>query len=96
MIDSILDAIIPILIFPLQAALIPIDALLSKIPVLSDLPTYIAPLTSFVGGIPKFIVYILGVNPGLWNALFLIVILQLTVVPGINAGKKIINWIRGS
>ncbi len=96
MIDGILDAIVTILITPLQVVLIPIDALLAKIPILAQIPSYISPIVSWIGDIPKFIVYVLGVNPELWNALFLIVILQLTLLPAINVIKMIIAWIRGT
>lgn len=92
--DFITDALITILLLPLQVLFIPIDFLLEQIPGISAIPDAISGVTTFIGAIPSLIISILGIEPLIWNALFMTFILYITAAPGIQLIKKVWAWVR--
>lgn len=94
MIPDILDILITVLILPLQVVLIPIDALLAKIPGIAAIPAAISGVLSFVGSIPSTIVSLTGIQPLVWNALFVIFVLYIGLAPAIQGVKKVWAWVR--
>ena len=92
--DTIFTTIISILLVPLQLVLIPIDALLAQIPGLSAVPDAINAVVGFIGVLPATFVHLLGINPLLWNAIFITFLLYVSIAPGIQIIKKIIAWVR--
>jgi hypothetical protein len=92
--DFIVDVLVTILLLPLQLVLVPIDALLAQIPGIGMVPSAINAMLGFVGSIPSLIVSITGVAPFLWNALFIVFVMYITLAPGIAVIKKIWAWVR--
>ena len=92
--NPVIDALVTFLLLPLQLILIPIDAFLAKIPGLAAIPSAISNIGQYIGHFPSTIVNLIGVNPLLWNTVFLTFLLYITVVPAINLLKKIWAWFR--
>lgn len=92
--DFVTDTIITILLLPLQAVLIPIDALLAKIPGIGAIPSAINGILQFVGSIPGTILNLTGINPILWNTMLSIFVLYIVLAPGIQGMKKVWAWVR--
>jgi len=92
--ETVVQVFIDILILPLQAILIPVDALLKQIPGIEAIPQAISGVTQFIGAIPETMVYLFNINPFIWNSLFLTFVLYLTAAPAIQMLKKIWAWIR--
>jgi len=93
--DTIISNIITVLAMPLQLILIPFDMLLSQINGIEAIPQALSDITQFFTTIPETIVKLLGINPILWNGLFLTFVLYYTLAPSIQIVKKIVAWIRG-
>jgi hypothetical protein len=92
--DFIIDAFVTLLILPLQVVLIPIDALLAKIPGISAIPQAINGILQFIGSIPSTMVSLTGINPFIWNSLFLVFLLFVGLAPAIQIIKKVWAWVR--
>lgn len=92
--NFVLDVIVTILILPLQVVLIPIDALLAKIPGIAAVPSAINGIVTFVASVPSTLVNITGIHPLIWNALFVTFVLYIGLAPGIQGIKKVWSWVR--
>jgi hypothetical protein len=90
----ITSIIVDILLIPLQFILIPLDALLSNIPGISAIPDALSSVLYVIGTIPSTMVVLLGANPILWNAVFLLFVLYIGAAPAIQLVKRIWAWIR--
>lgn len=93
-IQSIPDLLIGFLFFVVHLVLVPIDLLLDKIPDIEVVPEAIANIVGFVGSVPATVVTLTGLNPFLWNAIFITFVLFIALAPAINAIKKIWAWVR--
>ena len=93
-IETITDALITIMLVPLQVVLIPIDALLAKIPGIAAVPSSISSILGVLGALPSTMVNITGINPLLWNVMLVTFTLFITLAPGINTIKKVWAWVR--
>jgi hypothetical protein len=92
--DIWLDLITTVLLLPLQLILIPIDMFLNLIPNIEIVPQAISAIVGYIGFLPSTLVYLLGLSPFLWNAMFLTFILYITIAPSIQMGKKVWAWVR--
>jgi len=92
--DPIVDAIVNILLFPLQVIFIPIDHFLAQIPGIGIIASSIRSMTSFVGSLPETLVNLIGLSPVLWNIFFTLFMLFIVLAPAINMVKKIWAWVR--
>jgi len=90
----ITDAIVNILFLPLQLILAPVDALLAQIPGIGQIPAAISSMGNFIGSIPSTLVSLFGINPIIWNSLFLTFVLFIGLAPAIQGVKKIWAWVR--
>lgn len=94
MMADFLSVVLDVLLWPLQVVLIPVDALLAKIPGIGAVPHAINAVVSTVSYVPSTLVSIFGIQPILWNALFLIFILYIALAPSIQTIKKFYSWWR--
>lgn len=92
--DFLTDALITILLLPLQMIFLPVDFLLDQIPGIAAVPDAISNVTQFIGSIPGTLVNILGIQPLIWNALFVTFVLYIGLAPAIQAIKKVWAWVR--
>jgi len=92
--NFVTSVFLDILILPLQAVLIPVDMLLANIPGIGSVSSAISSIIALIGSMPSTIVNLFGINPFLWNALFLTFIAYVTFTPTIQMIKKIWAWVR--
>lgn len=90
----VVGIIIDVLLLPLQLVLVPIDALLSRIPGLSEVPAALGSVFSLIGLLPGTLVRLLAISPVLWNILVLTFVLYIGAAPAVNIFKKVWAWIR--
>lgn len=93
-IGDIIQTIATILILPLQIVLLPIDMIFAQIPGISVIPSAVRSILAFIGSIPETIVYLFGINPILWNCIFLTFTFYITASPAIQIIKKVWAWVR--
>lgn len=89
----IVDLIFTILLLPFQLIAAPVDLLLSQFPGLESIPNTLSSVTGYLTHVPETLLYLTGISPVIWNALFLVTISYMTYVPAINAVKKIKMWV---
>jgi hypothetical protein len=92
--NDIINGAIAVLILPLQALLIPFDALLAQIPGIGIIPATLTSVLGYIGSLPSTLVSLSGINPIIWNALFLTFVLYFTSAPVIQFIKKVWAWVR--
>ena len=93
-VGDIIHTIATILILPLQIVLVPIDMIFAQIPGIGVIPSAIRSILTFIDSIPETIVYLLGINPILWNCIFIAFTLYITASPTIQIIKKVWAWVR--
>lgn len=92
--DVVLDGLMTLLILPLQLLMIPIDYLLSNIEGIEMIPDAITAVMDFIGSIPETLVTLMGINPVLWNVIFVLFVFYIGAAPSIQIIKKVWAWIR--
>lgn len=92
--DEIINTIISLLSLPLFLIMTPLDYLLDKIPGIDIIPTAISSVAVYIGSLPSTVVSLFGMNPYLWNAIFVTFVTYLLAVPSINLIKKVWAFFR--
>lgn len=93
-IGNIVGMVINVLMIPIHFILAPIDMFLDQLPGIKVVPDSISAITGLIGSLPSTMVNLIGLSPILWNILFTSFVLFVTLVPAINALKKVWAWIR--
>lgn len=92
--DTVINTIIALLTLPLLVVMWPLDLLLQNIPGIEAVPSALSTIVGYIGAIPETMVNLLGINPYLWNAIFLLFLAYIGAAPAINLVKKVWAWIR--